>query len=153
MFRAYAISVRLAYLSAVTVAVFIAAWSLVSIVNAQQPWLMFLRHRSIAELAWDALFIACIACAIRAVFRPLRRAALLPESHLRERPVVGTIVALTAAFASFLVFSIVLAFLQTWPDTGDVNFAGPAALALLLYAIALLTGEIVLVGRASRTAS
>jgi hypothetical protein len=151
VFSAYAILVRLAYSSAVAASLCIGTWTLVSISKAQQPWL-FLLPLTIAELAWDSLFIACVICAMRAMFRPLRRISFLPEGHLRERPVVGTLVALSAAFASFLVFNVVLAFLQTWPDTGDVNFGGPIILALVLYAVSLLTGEIALVGRIARNA-
>jgi hypothetical protein len=151
VFRAYAIAVRLAYLSAVVVALTSGGWAAVSAADASRPGFFF-GNLSASELAWFGLFIACVACAVRALVRPLRRSAFLPESHLRERPVVGTLVALAAAFASFLVFNVGLAFLQTWPDTHDVNFGGPTLLALLLYAIALLIGEIVLVGRTEKTA-
>ena len=72
---------------------------------------------------------------------------MLSEANLHERPAVAAVVALTATFASFLVFNLVLAFLQPWPDTHDANFGGPGVLALMCYTIALLTGELVLVGR------
>jgi hypothetical protein len=151
VFRAYAIAVRLAYLSAVVVALLFGGWAAVSAVDAPGPG-FFAGKLSAGELSWFGLFISCVACAVRALLRPLRRSAFLPETHLRERPVVGTLVALAAAFAGLLVFNVVLAFLQTWPDAGDVNLAGPIALALLLYTFTLLTGEFVLVGRTARIA-
>ena len=141
MFRAYAVVVRLAYLSAVAVGLYFGGWALAN----PAGWIW---NYSLGELIFAGLFIASVACAVRAATRPFRRLAFIPEAHLRERPVVGTLVTLAAVFASFLGFNIVLAFLQTWPETGDVNFGGPALLALTLYTIALLIGELVLVGRA-----
>jgi MFS-type transporter involved in bile tolerance (Atg22 family) len=152
VFRAYATIVRLAYLSAAAVTLYLAVWSALSIARNPDPGYSLL-YLSTFELFVYGLLIACALCAVRALSRPLRRDSFLPESHLRERPVVGTLVALTSAFASFLVFNLVLAFLQLWPDTHDANFGGPSVLALLLYAIALLTGEIVLVGRTARITS
>ena len=149
VFRAYAIFVRLAYMSAVAAALLLGVWSLASIATAREPG-SFLRHISLGELAWYGLFITSVSCGMRAMFRPLRRMPLLPESHLRERPVVGTLVALAAAFAGFLAFNVALGLIQTLPNGSDANFAGPTVLAFFLYTFALLTGEIVLVGRTSR---
>ncbi len=146
MFRAYATLVRLAYFSAIAVALYLGGWWAVAI--ARIPELGFaLRYLSAFELIVYGLLIICVVCAVRALLRAMRRESMLPEIRLRERPEVATVVALTAAFASFLVFNLVLAFLQLWPDTDDANFGGPGVLALMCYTIALLTGEIVLVGR------
>jgi hypothetical protein len=147
VFRAYVIAVRLAYLSAVVAAALIGGWTLVTTAGSTSSGISMIRYASAFEMMWYGFIIASVMCAARAITRPLRKISFLPESHLREMPAVATIVATCAVFADWLVFNLVLGLLQTLPDDADGNFAGPSLLALMLYTIALLTGEIVLVGR------
>jgi hypothetical protein len=59
------------------------------------------------------------------------------------------VVALPAALGLLLVYLVIRVWLdaQPWGTTAGGPIAGAAALALALMAIAMLTGELVLVGR------
>jgi hypothetical protein len=87
----------------------------------------------------------------RALVRLFRRSELIPDSHLQERPVVAVFVVLACLLGSALVFLVGYVWLTTPPDVMNSDIGGPLAffamLAVMCFAIALLTGELVLVGR------
>jgi len=113
------------------------------------------RQISIRLDIWDLYAVAIVAvmCALplRAITRLLRRAELIPDSHLRERPVVATFVAVTCIFGLLLCLLAASVWLDVMRGADSDDIGGPLGLALMLalmsFAIALLTGELVLVGR------
>jgi hypothetical protein len=103
----------------------------------------------ILALPWLGLWVVPGARAIR---RLVKRGALIPAELIRERPVVAGIVTVAGAFGHLwfvlrMSVAIDLALRPEWPD--DVG--GPMALifglAMLSYLIALLCGELALVGK------
>ncbi len=148
MFRVYAASVRSIYLLAVISSATLGVWLLL-----QSAW-KFLRPDSTGtadrlDIVIIGLLLACVIPAARAIIRIGRRADLLPDAHLRERPVVASLVAFATVVGLLLVYLVLRAWLdiQPWGATDGGPIAGAAGLALLLVAFAMLTGEIVLVGR------
>jgi hypothetical protein len=82
------------------------------------------------------------------MYRLIRYRELIPDAHLREAPVVATLVFASSAFASFLLLNLVWAF---WTRAGrDVELEPFVFFGAIWLAIALLTGEVVLVGRRKR---
>jgi len=152
MFRLYAACVRSTYLLAATSAIALGGWLLLQYLAG------LLRAdglgRSYAQdLVIVTFILACVLPAIRALVRLLRHRDLIPNAHLRERPVVASLVAMTSALAIFLIYVVIRVFLDILP-WGDHDVGGPVAgasmLATLLLVLALLIGEIVLVGRPIR---
>jgi hypothetical protein len=145
MFRIFAILVRTNYLVAVLVAlVFLTPWLFDGVVSLFRPG--FVGNVNFWRTSILLLVLAgFVAPAARALFRLVRRASLIPDSHLREAPVVATLVLFASAFASFLFLNLAWAFLTR--AGRDVELAPFAFFGLFWLAIALLTGEIVLVGR------
>jgi len=144
MFRAFALLVRASYLLALLVSLACMLPALVQLLAGLPGgrWLW-------REGLFGALFvIVFVALPMRAAWRLIRRRDLIPETHLRERPVVASLVLLASACALLLSGIIALALFTRLPEA-DVNIAGPAVLAVMLFAIAILTGEIVLIGRAA----
>jgi hypothetical protein len=145
MFRVFAILVRTNYLVAVLVAlVFLVPWLVEGVVSLFRP------GYSGNETSWRLwmllLVLACfVALAVRALFRLVRRASLIPDSHLREAPVVAAFVLFASVLASFLFLNLAWAFLTR--AGRDVELAPVVFFGMFWLAIALLTGEIVLVGR------
>jgi pilus assembly protein TadC len=88
---------------------------------------------------------------LRAVTRLIRRGELVPDAHLRERPVIAMIVALPAVLGLLLVCAVIRVWIdsQPWGTDAGGPLAGAAALSLLFTAFAVLTGELVLVGRSA----
>jgi hypothetical protein len=148
VFRLYTASVRSIYLLAALCSATMGSWLLVT--NPYSRWEAF-------DLVMIVLLLACVLPAARALVRLVTRRELLPDAHLRERPVVALVVALSAALALFLVCFLLRVWLDILPWGTDAGgpIAGAAGLALMLMAIAMLTGEMVLVGRGAhvRTAS
>jgi hypothetical protein len=148
MFRAFAALVRSFYLLAVLSSAAFGGWLLL------QSLRVVIRPRA-AELQYaSALPMLCLLLAgflpsLRAIARLLKRTDLVPDERLRERPVVATTVALTAALGVLLLYFVLRIWLDIQPWGAE---AGPtmmvAGAALLLITIAMLTGELVLVGRA-----
>jgi hypothetical protein len=98
-----------------------------------------------------ALIIGFIAPAIRLLFRLIRRAELIPEAHVREAPVISTLVFLACVLGSLLLLLVVWILLTTSPEERHgANLAAPISLGLMFFAFALLTGECVLVGRSAK---
>ena len=152
MFRACAIVVRTSYLLAV----------LVTLVKVSQATYQFVRALDYPRMfgsgpSTDVFVILVLlgfwVLALRALGRLLLRHELVPDDHLRERPVVASIVALTCILGTWMTLLPDWFLLTTLPESRDVNLAAPWALGLLCYAVALLVGELVLVGgRQSRLA-
>jgi hypothetical protein len=149
VFHPFAILVRTSYLLSALIVLAGATLWLVSILQS------LVRQVSLRPDIWDpyaaGIFIVMCALPLRALTRLIRRAALIPDSHLRDRPVVTTLVTIACIFGLLLCLlagSVWLAVLRG-ADGSDVG--GPLGLALMLalmsFAIALLTGELVLVGR------
>ena len=127
MFRFFAILVRTTYL--VTVLVTLALLV---------PW----AFDGLSAIFLVAIFIVPAA---RALYRLIRFRELIPDAHLREAPIVATLVLVSSAFASFLLLNFVWAILTR--AGRDVELAPFVFFGMYWLAIALLTGEIVLVGR------
>ena len=149
MFSLCATIVRSVYLLAVACGFGLGGWFLlqysVSILRAGGF------NRIYAQDLVIVLFLlACVLPAGRAVIRLLRHGELVPNAHLRERPVVASLVTMSSSLAIFLVYVVLRIWLDIQPwGADDVGgpLAGLAMLATLLLVFALLTGEIVLVGR------
>jgi low temperature requirement protein LtrA len=127
MFRFFAVLVRTTYL--VTVLVTLALLV---------PW-------AFDGLSAAFLLAIFIVPAARALYRLIRFRELIPDARLREAPIVATLVFVSSAIASFLLVNLVWAFLTR--AGRDVELAPFVFFGLFWLAIALLTGEIVLVGR------
>lgn len=141
MFRSFTILVRVTYLLAA-----------LAVLTCTLPWLMsFMRALSRLSL-WTlyeaALLVVLFLLPLRALNRVVRRSELIPDSHIRERPVVASLVLVTNLLGGTLFMLAGWVALTSLPaeDIGG-PFAGAAMLALMLFAISLLTGEMVLVGK------
>ena len=86
------------------------------------------------------------ATSARALWRVVRGRRILNDVRIGEHPVLTSLITLGSLFAHLLVANVFLAIWRIYPDF-DGNAAGPLVLAAMLYAIALLVGEFVLVGR------
>jgi hypothetical protein len=137
--------VRTSYLITLLVAlVFLVPWVFDAVRSLFQP--AFSRNEMPWRLSILLLVLAVfIAPATRALLRLVRRADLFPESHMREAPIVSTLVLFASIAASFLFLNLAWAFLTR--AGRDVELAPFVFFGMLWLAIALLTGEIVLVGR------
>jgi hypothetical protein len=86
----------------------------------------------------------------RAWARVLRGGDLIPAVRLRERPIEAAMVALACVFAIGFAVLVSSVLVDVWAKGGD-DVGGPivffTALAAMAAAIALLIGELVLVGR------
>ena len=149
MFRFLAIVARTSYLLTALVVLACAALWLAETLQSLGRQVSI--RPDIRDLYAAAIFVVMCALPSRALARLFRRAELIPDSHLRERPVVAALVTI-ASILGILLFllagSVWLAVLRG-ADGDDIG--GPLAfvlmLALMSFAIALLTGELVLVGR------
>jgi hypothetical protein len=150
MFRSFAVFVRTSYL--LTVLAVLAGVVLYGVLWVPALLNQQLFGRNFAYDLWSATILAVMfLLPARALLRLLRRAELIPDTHLRERPVVASLVALCCLFGCALVFLVVSVWITTPPDRMNSDIGGPLAFfgmcALFWFAIALLTGELVLVGR------
>jgi len=145
MFRAFATVIRSSYLLVV----------LITLAKVSQATLQFVRTLGEPRLfGGDALADAFVVVvllgfwvlALRALGRLALRRELVPDEHLRERPVIAGIVGFACIFGTWMTLLPDWILLTTLPDSLDVNLAAPWALGLMCYAFALLTGEVVLVG-------
>jgi hypothetical protein len=149
VFRVFAILVRTSYL---LTALLVLAGAVLWLTEMLQS---LVRQISIRLDIWDlyaaAIFAVMCALPLRAITRLLRRAELIPDSHLRERPVVATFVAVTCIFGLLLCLLAASVWLDVLRGADSDDIGGPLGLALMLalmsFSIALLTGELVLVGR------
>jgi hypothetical protein len=74
----------------------------------------------------------------------------VPDAHLRERPAVATVVVIPAVLGLLLLCLVIRALIDILPwGAEDVGgpIGGALMLAVLLHVFALLTAEIVLIGR------
>ena len=145
MFRLFTILVRTSYLIAVLVSlVFLVPWVVADVASLYRP--AFPGIELNRGLATPLLVLAVfVVPATRALLRLIRRADLIREDHLREAPVVSTLVFLASTCASFLFLNLAWAFLT---HAGrDVELAPFVFFGAIWLALALLIGEIVLVGR------
>ena len=127
MFRLYAALVRTTYLVTVLVT------------------LALLVPAALDGLSAVFLLGGFIALAARAMYRLIRYRELIPDAHLREAPIVATLVLASSAIASYLLLALVWAF---WTRAGrDIELEPFVFFGAIWLAIALLTGELVLVGR------
>ena len=150
MFRVYAISVRSIYLLMVISALACGGWALLEFSTA------FLRpggrdQLNAQDLVVIGFLLAFVWPAARAAIRLARFQELIPDAHLRERPVVATMVTIPAALGILLLYLFLRIWLEIQPWGADVGgpLGGVLILAVLLLVFALLTGEMVLVGRVS----
>jgi hypothetical protein len=144
VFRVFAMVVRTTYL---LTALLVLAWAAPALVAFAQS----LFHPERFD-AWDlygaVIFGLLCFLPLRALERLLHRSTLVPDSRIRERPVVASLVVVTS------MLGWTLALLAGWVGITSLprdDIGGPLGgalmLALMLFAIALLVGEIVLVGR------
>jgi hypothetical protein len=150
VFRVYAAVVRSIYLLMVVSALAVGCVALMEFSSE------FLRPGGrgpldIQDLVVIGFLIACVAPATRAAIRLVRFHELVPDAHLRERPVVATLVTIPAALGVLLLYLVARIWLDIQP-WGHDDVGGPVAgatiLAVLFHLFALLTGEMVLVGGA-----
>jgi hypothetical protein len=138
-------AVRIVHFFTCAVAAIFAVNLLGTVPTLLGPNLPFRQGPDVESLAWTALALLVYgATAARAAWRVARRRALLDDTRIAEHPVLAANVTLGSLFAHFLVATVFHAVWSTYPDF-DGNAAGPLALAGMLYAFALLTGEFVLV--------
>ena len=145
--RAFAILVRTSYLFTTLLASVSGIWMLVQF---SQPLLdppPFAPSLDAKDLFAMTIALVLVVPSLRAFIRLLRQGELVPDSHLAERPVIAALVWLASAAGTALYLLVAWILLSTLPESRDVNLAGPLMLATMLYAFALLTGELVLVGR------
>ena len=127
MFQLYAGLVRTTYLVTVLVALaFLVPWA----------------GDNLSAFMVLALFIAPAA---RALYRLVRRGELISDARLREAPIVATLVFVASAMASFLLLNLGWAFLTR--AGRDVELGPFVFFGMIWLTIALLVGEVVLVGR------
>lgn len=149
MFRVYAATVRSIYLLMVVGALAVGGWALLEF------WTAFQRPGRSGRLDGQTLVIiafllAYVLPATRAAIRLLRFRELVPDAHLRERPAVATVVVIPAVLGLLLLYLVIRALIDILPwGAEDVGgpIGGALMLAVLLHVFALLTAEIVLVGR------
>jgi hypothetical protein len=147
MLRAGVIVVRTSYLLAALTSLALSTPPLAELLYGGS-WPLLSPRTSLSSLLWSAaLILVFMVLPLRGAWRLVRHHELVPESHIRERPYVATLVVLASQCSNFLLLLVAWVLLTTLPESGDVNIAGPAVLALMLLAIALLVGEVVLVGR------
>lgn len=104
----------------------------------------------IAKVLLPTLFLFVLPGA-RALRRVVANGTVIPPELVHERPVVAWVVSLAGAVGHFffvIVMSVAidLALLPVWPDDIGGPFVFVFSLALLSYLIALLCGELALVG-------
>jgi len=149
MFRICAALVRSIYLLTVITSLVVGGWALAEFSTALLRQNMS-RGAHVQGLVIFGILLAYVLPAIRAAIRLLRYRDLLPEANLRERPIVGAVVAVPAALGILLSYLVIRAWIDILP-WGDEDAGGPLGgamiLTVLLQVFALLTGEIVLVGR------
>ncbi len=143
VFRAFAISVRSIYLLMVISGLAIGGWGLLEIFTG--------RGRLDGEsLVIIGFLLAYFWPAARAGIRLVRFRELVPDAHLRERPVIAAVVTIPAVVGILLLNLVLHVWIEIQPwGAEDVGgpLAGAVMLAVLLHVFALVTGEIVLVGR------
>jgi len=150
MFRTFAFFVRVSYLlAALTVLAGVVAYGVEFLQALMRPGFYGMES---GFFLWSVAILAVMfLLPARALLRLFTRAELVPDSHLRERPVVASLVALFCLFGCVLIFLVVSVWITTPPDVMNSDIGGPLAflgmIALTCFAIALLTGELVLVGR------
>jgi hypothetical protein len=146
VFRYFTILVRATYLLTALLVLACAAPALVSLVQG-----LFQPARFNTDV-WDLFGIAIsgLLCGLplRALGRLPHRHQFVPDAHIRERPVVASLVAILS------VMGWTLALLAGWVGIRNLphdDIGGPLAgalmLALMLFTAALLVGELVLIGR------
>jgi hypothetical protein len=140
--------VRAIYLATVifglTLVLFIAVFSLSdAFAGATRDWLTI--------ISWLLVMtILCVLPCVRALWRVFASGTVIPPELVNERPVVAWVVSLAGSAGHFFFVismsaAIDLALLPEWPDDiGGLGFV--FGLALLSYLIALLCGELALVG-------
>jgi hypothetical protein len=150
-FAVFATVVRVTYFFVCLVAVVFTAYvarALPVMLDSDFP---FDRGPDFGAAAWTALVVLVFgATSVRALWRVVRRRAIVSDAHIAERWIVATLITLASLFAHLLVALVFHALWSTYPDF-DGNAAGPLALAGMLYAFSLLAGEAVLVGKGVRS--
>jgi hypothetical protein len=146
MFRAFAIAVRTSYLLTVLTVLACAVYATVEFAHNLSTQELA-EHDLGADLVTAALLVTFLLLPLRALSRTFVLVELVPGAHLRDRPVVATLVMVSGLLGCGLFLLIARILLDLLPSTADLNFAGPLMLALLLMAFSLLAGELVLVGR------
>jgi hypothetical protein len=149
VFRVFATLARTSYLlTALSVLAGAGLW-LVSLLQSLTRQLYI--RADIWDLYAAGIFVVMCALPLRALTRLIRRAELIPDSHLRERPVVAALVTIASVFGLVLCLLAASVWLAVMRGADGSDVGGPVGFALMLalmsFAIALLTGEIVLVGR------
>jgi len=147
MFRGFAIAARASYLLAVLLTLALLLLAIERFVTVQSQPRAFARDALADYLLAAVVLLVFGLPALRALARLFHHRDLLPEAHLRSMPVVATLVVLASALGTALILLVAWILITTLPESRDVNLAAPCALAAMLYAFALLCGEIVLVGR------
>jgi hypothetical protein len=127
MFRLFAILVRTCYLVTVLLT------------------LLILVPAALDGMSAVFLLAIFIVPAARALYRLIRSRELISDARLREAPIVASLVFLAGAMASFLLLNFVWAFMTR--AGRDIELGPFVFFGSIWLAIALLTGEIVLVGR------
>jgi hypothetical protein len=153
VFRAYAFSVRTIYLLTVMCALTVGGFAFLEFSAA------WLRPGSsggldMQELVIIGFLLAYVIPAARATIRLARTRDLVPDAHLRERPVVAAVITIPAVLGILLLYLALHVWIEIQPwghdDVGG-PLGGAVILAILFHVFALMTGEIVLVGRTRST--
>ena len=118
----------------------------------------------VISVTYVFLFCLFLFPGLRAIRRLFRDGAVIQPELVSERPVVSFVVTLFGGFGHFwfvitMSAAIGIALAPEWPEEAK-KIAGPLLLGLLSYFIALMCGELALVGtgesdkaRASRSAA
>ena len=152
MFRTLATAARVSYLLAVLIALALLLAAIERFVAVQSRPPPFAPGLLTDYLLLAVALLVFAIPALRALARLFWRRDLLPEAHLRARPVVAALVVLASAMGTVLILLVAWILITTLPESHDVNVAGPGTLAAMLYAFSLLAGEVVLVGRTGNAA-
>jgi hypothetical protein len=148
MFRAYSILVRTSYLLAIVQTLLSGCWLLIELGASRSS-----RVRIESEvLVFTVTTLVFVVPSARALLRLVFHRELVPHLNLVQRPVIAALVLISSTLGTALIALVAWTLLSTLPESPDGNLAGPMVLAIMLYAFALLTGEIVLVGRTARIA-
>jgi hypothetical protein len=142
LLKVAAVPVRIAHFFTCMAAFGIAAWTLSYLPSMLGTRVPFERGPDFVGITWITIVVLVFgvpsACAW---WRVLRGRRIVSDTHIFQHPVLSTVITLSSLFAHFLVASVFFAVWSVYPDF-DGNAAGPLFLALMLYAFALLSGEV-----------
>jgi hypothetical protein len=142
--HAFMVPVRVTHLFTCLAALAFTGWVLAQVPHMFATNSPHERGPDFELLGWTAIIVLFFgAPALRALWRVARRRPLVDDAQIPRRPVFWTLATLASLLAHFIVANVAYAVWTSYPDF-DGNAAGPLLLAALLYAFALVGGELVL---------